>query len=342
MTWNSMDKEEFISELITPFRCLRYWMDKILWEPTTLLELISMIDTNPKKYKWDKAIKRLLVDEVSILLPIGKCNNSRNEVFLEITITKNKQPMAYFKDGMNFIGILFLEINQKDNNKILLKSGITGNEIELEIDKDLIGRTNMYINGLISVFLEKIDLIDGKETDKLIEVINRFISLKNIINKNPKEFFSTENMSSIIEKVYADNAIRSSLNVNDSAIKIKIREGYSTPFNDIDSTVSLEYSNETGKCEAYLYAQVDGRECKVNIDESRKVETYSTLIEFYLSNKLARRIYINTTNAQTDGMSKEMNVLTNYINQLEIKEQMKPEKSPETLKAAKKDGNTCI
>ena len=95
--------------------------------------------------------------------------------------------------------------------------------LEVDIDEDLINRANMYIEGLVSIYLEKFNLLDKNGMSKFNESINKFISLKDLINKNPKEFFSADNMDKIVHKVNTDSIIRTVLSVDDSSIRIIVR-----------------------------------------------------------------------------------------------------------------------
>ena len=52
-----MNKEEFIDDIITPLRCLNYWIGKLELYPESPLEIISTINTSPKEYKWCAANK---------------------------------------------------------------------------------------------------------------------------------------------------------------------------------------------------------------------------------------------------------------------------------------------
>lgn len=334
-----MNKEEFIDDIITPLRCLNYWIGKLEWHPESPLEIIKTINTSPKEYKWCAVNKEILDKEIVISMPIGKCDDGKNDVFLDITISENNSLMVHFKEGIRYVGILCCEIHGKGYNKLVLKSGITGTMLEVDIDEDLINRANMYIEGLVSIYLEKFNLLDKNGMSKFNESINKFISLKDVINKNPKEFFSTDNMDKIICKVNTDSIIRTVLSVDDSSIKIIVRPENSTTLNKTDSVVSLEYNSENNKCEAYLYPGTGDPEAKIEIDHAQNDIYLGNAINFSIYGTHVYRMYVNATKYQEFKMSGEVNEFADYIKELEIKEPMTPkEYTAKELNSVEKNG----
>lgn len=334
-----MNKEEFIDDIITPLRCLNYWIGKLEWYPESPLEIIKTINTSPKEYKWCAVNKEILDKEIVISIPIGKCDDGKNDVFLDITISENNSLIIHFKEGIRYVGILYCEIHKKGYNKFVLKSGITGTMIEVDIDEDLINRANMYIEGLVSIYLEKFNLLDKKGMSKFDESINKFISLKDVINKNPKEFFSTDNMDKIVCKVNTDSIIRTVLSVDDSSIKIIVRPENSTTLNKMDSVVSLEYNSENNECEAYLYPGTVDPETKIEIDHAQNDIYLGNAINFSIYGTHVYRMYVNATKYQEFKMSDEVNEFADYIKELEIKEPMIPkEYTVKELNSVEKNG----
>lgn len=334
-----MNKEEFIDDIITPLRCLNYWIGKLEWYPESPLEIIKTINTSPKEYKWCAVNKEILDKEIDISMPIGKCDDGKNDVFLDITISENNSLMVHFKEGIRYVGILFCEIHQKGYNKLVLKSGITGTMLEVDIDEDLINRANMYIEGLVSIYLEKFNLLNKNGMSKFNDSINKFISLKDVINKNPKEFFSTDNMDKIVCKVNTDNIIRTVLSVDDSSIKIIVRPENSTTLNKMDSVISLEYNSENNECQAYLYPGTGDPEAKIEIDHAQNDIYTGNAINFSISGTHVYRMYVNATKYQEFKMSGEVNEFADYINKLELKEPMTPkEYTAKELNSVEKNG----
>lgn len=323
-----MDANDFIREIITPIKCLNYWLDRTDWRPRDLVELSRLISNSPKEYKWGEVSKEIEDRTLNISMPIGKSADGKDDVSIELWIDDDLYIGSNIKCSITYINAKACDVKQA-NEDILIESRVTGAKKLITINEEYFVKANMYINSLISIFLEQISMVGKRDIVEHIENINKFIGLTEVINKSPKEFFSKDILGKIINKFNTDSIIRLYLKIEGRKIKLIVRNPYSTPINEEESYITLEYNNETEKCESYLHTRCRDNKTRVKIDSALFLtddegNAMSNVVEFSEMGIHVWNMALNVSKVNADRINKEVNDFVNYVNKLEIEEDMTP------------------
>lgn len=338
-----MDANDFIREIITPIKCLNYWLDRTDWRPRDLVELSRLISNSPKEYKWGEVSKEIEDRTLNISMPIGKSADGKDDVSIELWIDDDLYIGSNIKCSITYINAKACDVKQA-NEDILIESRVTGAKKLITINEEYFVKANMYINSLISIFLEQISMVGKRDIVEHIENINKFIGLTEVINKSPKGFFSKDILGKIINKFNTDSIIRLYLKIEGRKIKLIVRNPYSTPINEEESYITLEYNNETEKCESYLYTRRRDNKTRVKIDSALFLtdddgNAMSNVVEFSEMGIHVWNMALNVSKVNADRINKEVNDFVNYVNKLEIEEDMTPkEYKVKELNSVEKNG----
>lgn len=250
------DKERWlIGNVINPLKTLAYKIFNAK-ENTKESEVICRIDSLVNN-KYQYSVKTFRYEEYTeISMPIGwHKDNGTKHVLVVIRIDKQCNEHIYIKADDELIDANFIEVEELDEESLSVWDEINKNKHNIVPYKEQVQVANNFIVDLC----DEIDFIMPSLSNKHIggfkELLNEFISIRDIINNNPNEMTKPQFYQDLFEFLYRSKykTVNITYNVEENEISIRIRDRYSLVDRHDSLWLKLKYNKSTELVEVVLY-----------------------------------------------------------------------------------------
>lgn len=244
-----------IDNVINPLKSLSYKIFNAK-ENSKKSELIYETDLLVNN-KYQYFVKTFRYEEYTeISMPIGwHKDNGKKHVLVLIRIDKQCNEHIYIKADDELIDVNFIEVKELDDSNLYVWDEINKNKHKIVPYVEQVRMTNSFIVDLCY----NIDLIMPKLSDKDIdgfkELLNEFISMRDIINNNPNEMTKPQFYRDLFEFLYRSKykTVNTTYNVEENEISIRIRDRYSLVDRHNNLWLKLKYNKSTEQVEVVLF-----------------------------------------------------------------------------------------
>lgn len=247
-----MDRNEFIREIVTPLLSLEYWANRV---PEKIRdEIFRGIPNNSRLYEWDKAKFEIAGNFPQITIPIGRVAESREELSVRISITKNGEVYTAMTSPDCWIESGDMEVlSGSKDNIIVLSSCSDEYDANVEINDTLSCNASEYIISLFFEFIENANTINKDKKKDIATVLGKIVHLKDQINESDATAIMSESNINRIKNMFEDyDMAGGDINIFGGTIDILLKPKYNSPYTYKETYLSLYLNTDIGKCVATI------------------------------------------------------------------------------------------
>lgn len=244
-----------IDNVVNPLKTLAYKIFNAK-ENSKKSELIYETDLLVNN-KYQYFVKTFRYEEYTeISMPIGwHKDDGKKHVLVLIRIDKQCNEHVYIKADDELIDVNFIEVKELDDSSLSIWDEINKNKHKIIPCIEQVRMTNSFIVDLCY----NIDLImprlSNEDIDGFKELLNEFISIRDIINNNPNEMTKPQFYRDLFEFLYRSiyKTLNISYNVSEQEISIRLRDRHSLIDRAEPFYIRLRYNKETNIAEVVVH-----------------------------------------------------------------------------------------
>ena len=245
----------FINNIINPMKSLAYKIHNAK-EKSKIKEVVDKIEflisgrhkEHVKLYKDEGYIEALML--------IGSLEyNPHSLVYASIKIDKYGDEFAHIKAYKDYIDVYFLEIEGLDSDAISICDEMDKIKYRISLDKEHIGIANEFIVDACNEIDSLMPDLSNEDIDGFKALLDEFISIRDIMNKNPNEVIKPEFYQNLFESLYRSRykTLNITYDITEREVSIRIRDRHSLVDMPNYSVLKLKYNQSTGKVEVVSY-----------------------------------------------------------------------------------------
>lgn len=250
------DKERWlIDNVINPLKTLAHKIFNAK-ENSKGSEVIYRMDLLVNN-KYQYSVNTFRYEEYTeISMPIGwHKDDGVKHVLVVIRIDKKCNEHIYIKADNELIDANFIEVEELDDESLSVWDEINKNKHNIVPYKEQVQVANNFIVDLC----DEIDFIMPSLSNKHIggfkEMLNEFISIRDIINNNPNEMTKPQFYQELFEFLYRSKykTVNITYNVEENEISIRIRDRCSLIDRNKNLWIKLKYNKSTELVDVVLF-----------------------------------------------------------------------------------------
>lgn len=250
------DKERWlIDNVINPLKTLAYKIFNAK-ENSKGSEVVCRIDSlvNSRHQYFVKTFRYEEYTEIS--MPIGwHKDDGTKHVLVVIRIDKQCNEHIYIKVDDELIDANFIEVEELDDESLSVWDEINKNKHNIVPYKEQVSMTNKFIIDVCDEIDFMMPSLSNKHIGGFKEMLNEFISIRDIINRNPNEIKKPQFYEDLFKFLYRSKykTVNITYNVEENEISIRIRDRCSLVDRHNNLWLKLKYNKSTELVEVVLF-----------------------------------------------------------------------------------------
>lgn len=219
----------FINNIINPMKSLAYKIYNAKEKSKTkeaVDKIESLISGRHKEHV------KLYKDEgyIEALMLIGSLEyNPHSLVYASIKIDKYGDEFAHIKAYKDYIDVYFLEVEGLDSDAISICDEMDKIKYRISLDKEHICIANEFIVDACNEIDSLMPDLSNEDIDGFKALLDEFISIRDIMNKNPNEVIKPEFYQNLFESIYRSRykTLNITYDITEREVSIRIRDRHS-------------------------------------------------------------------------------------------------------------------
>ena len=253
-----INKEELLRDkIINPLtairqRIIRFWHENK--DEKAISKIIDLIGQS--KYDWVKRSINYYSNgtDINISMPIGAMyNDSEQKLYVILSKSDSFNIDFYIKYYDNSIDINNLRIHQNENGYVTIWDINEDFQDVFDIDIDAVMKVYDVIVDISGELNSLINKVGRNQMERLTDVIKQFISIRDMLNKNPKIMSSPEFFDSLDKRIGSrESMIDLCTDTRDNSVSLSIRPSYRIIGDVSRAWIKLKYNEDKNIVESFL------------------------------------------------------------------------------------------